>query len=196
MTARIILLGGASHVGKSTLATDMARHPGWRNLSTDSLARHPGRPWQTAPHVVPPHVVEHYRDLDVEALMQSVLHHYRAMWGTLVLPLIEREEGLVMEGSALLPEKVAPIVSTRVRAVWLVASDEVIEQRMKVESDYAARDEDARLLIDKFLARALAFNRFIAAEVARFDLTKIDVDLDTYGEELLLRVLETLDISA
>ncbi|NTE86583.1 hypothetical protein [Agrobacterium rubi] len=195
MAAKIVLIGGTSHAGKSTLAADIAMRLGWRCLSTDSLARHPGRPWQTAPHVVPPHVVEHYRDLELNALMQSVLRHYDSMWDVHILPLIERETELVMEGSALLPDTVAPLLCDHVRAVWLVASDAVIEHRMKAESDYALRDDDGRLLIDKFLSRALAFNRFIADEVARLKLVKIDIDLDGDGDDLSLRVLEWLRIS-
>ncbi len=195
MAAKIVLVGGTSHAGKSTLAADIAMRLGWRCLSTDSLARHPGRPWQTAHHVVPLHVVEHYRDLELNALMQSVLRHYDFMWDVHILPLIKHEAGLVMEGSALLPENIAPLLSDRVRAVWLVASDAVIERRVKAESDYALHDDDSRLLIDKFLSRALAFNRFIADEVTRLKLVKIDIDLDSDGDDLSLRVLEGLRIS-
>ena len=40
---RVILIGGSSHVGKSTLAQSLASKLGWRYISTDSLARHPGQ---------------------------------------------------------------------------------------------------------------------------------------------------------
>ncbi|MEL7245323.1 MAG: 2-phosphoglycerate kinase, partial [Cyanobacteria bacterium J06573_2] len=42
---RIILIGGSSHVGKSTLAQSLANKLNWNYISTDKLARHPGRPW-------------------------------------------------------------------------------------------------------------------------------------------------------
>ena len=42
---RVILIGGSSHTGKSTAAREIAGRLGWSHLSTDSLARHPGRPW-------------------------------------------------------------------------------------------------------------------------------------------------------
>jgi 2-phosphoglycerate kinase len=42
---RVILIGGSSHVGKSTLGQSLAAKLGWSYCSTDKLARHPGRPW-------------------------------------------------------------------------------------------------------------------------------------------------------
>ena len=46
---RVVLIGGSSHVGKSTLSEALAARMGWERLSTDSLALHPGRPWKPAP---------------------------------------------------------------------------------------------------------------------------------------------------
>ncbi len=184
MAARIILIGGTSHAGKSTLAAEMAQRLGWRCVSTDSLARHPGRPWRDGPDFVPPHVVEHYLDLSLDELMQSVLRHYDSMWDAHILPLINAPDRLVMEGSALLPERIAPLLSDEVRAVWLVGSDGLIERRIKAESDYENRDASGRVLIDTFTVRAQAFNRFIADEVARLKLPKIDVAAEDLSAQL------------
>ena len=74
---RVILIGGSSHVGKSTLAAALAAKLGWAQISTDKLARHPGRPWQPAQQQVPDHVAEHYLSLSVCALLEDVLHHYK-----------------------------------------------------------------------------------------------------------------------
>ena len=74
---KVILIGGASHVGKSTTAASLATSLGWKHISTDSLARHPGRPWKSAPEKVPDEVAEHYLSLSVDELIEDVLHHYR-----------------------------------------------------------------------------------------------------------------------
>ena len=50
---RVVLIGGTSHVGKSTASELLAGTLGWAHVSTDSLARHPGRPWKPAPEKVP-----------------------------------------------------------------------------------------------------------------------------------------------
>lgn len=69
---RVVLIGGTSHTGKSTVAKRIAEKIGATCVSTDSLARHPGRPWPAA-RDVPPHVVRHYLELGDHALITSVL---------------------------------------------------------------------------------------------------------------------------
>ncbi|WP_313058774.1 hypothetical protein [Agrobacterium cavarae] len=190
MTTRLFLIGGSSHAGKSTLGEAVANHFGCRCISTDSLAKHPGRPWRDPPEQPPPHVVEHYRDLALDQMLQSVLAHYRSMWGPLVLPLIESGERLVLEGSALLPELVSQLDMQNVRAIWLVAAEGVLERRITAESDYGSRDPDARFLIDKFAQRAVAFNRFVGEEASRLSLQKIEVGRETSVNEMLQLCLE------
>lgn len=190
MTTRLFLIGGSSHAGKSTLAEAVANHLGCRCISTDSLAKHPGRPWRDPPEQLPPHVVEHYRDLALDQMMQSVLAHYRSMWSPLVLPLIESGERLVLEGSALLPELVSQLDMQHVRAIWLVAAEGVLERRITAESNYGSRDPHARFLIDKFAQRAVAFNRFVGEEASRLSLQKIEVGRETSVNGLLQLCLE------
>jgi hypothetical protein len=168
----ILLIGGTSHVGKSTLARRLADRLGWDHRSTDYLKRHPGRPWRTPPDVVPPHVVEHYLGLDLDELMASVLAHYRSLWPQ-IEALIADADGLVLEGSALLPEIAS---STGAPAVWLIGNDALIEHRIRVESGYADAGPGQRRLIDKFIARSLAFNGLMRREVAWRGLAHILVE--------------------
>lgn len=74
---RLLLIGGASHVGKSTLAQSLASHLKWNCYSTDKLARHPGRPWQEGNKEIPQHVARYYEQLSADELIQDVLYHYR-----------------------------------------------------------------------------------------------------------------------
>lgn len=110
---RVVLIGGTSNVGKSTVAQAVADRLGFECLSTDRLARHPGRPRRTLGREVPVHVAEHYGSLTVDELITSVLDHYERLW-----PRIEElimahaaegsaRAGLVLEGSALWPVWVA-----------------------------------------------------------------------------------------
>jgi adenylate kinase family enzyme len=103
--SRIILIGGSSHVGKSTLAEFIAAKLGWQCISTDRLARHPGRPWKTDSAEIPSHVAEHYLSLSPDELIEDVLSHYKNLWPRIRSILTEHLDrsttGLVMEGSAL-----------------------------------------------------------------------------------------------
>ena len=109
---RVILIGGSSHTGKSTLSRSLAAKLGWSYRSTDKLARHPGRPWVGANgNAIPEYVAEHYRSRSVDALFFNVLSHYREN----VFPQVEAivhlsTECLILEGSALWPEFVANLV--------------------------------------------------------------------------------------
>lgn len=105
---RVILIGGPSHAGKSTLGRSLSAQLGWSYRSTDKLARHPGRPWVPANgKAIPDFVAEHYRTLAANALFLDVLSHYeKNVWSQVeaivhchVFDLLT--DCLIIEGSAL-----------------------------------------------------------------------------------------------
>jgi cytidylate kinase len=77
---RVVLIGGTSNTGKSTIARTLAERLGYEYASTDLLARHPGHPWRTTEREVPAAVAEHYGSLTVDELIGSVLAHYERLW--------------------------------------------------------------------------------------------------------------------
>ncbi len=181
---RVILVGGSSHVGKSTLGYSLAVKLGWDYLATDSMARHPGRPWISAKaKTIPEHVVEHYRTLSVEALLLDVLSHYEKN----VLPQIEvivrshavdqSKQCLVLEGSALYPRLVANLVMERkVKAVWLTASEQLFQKRIRQESNFDNVGENEKYLIQKFMARTLLYDKCMNEDVEDLGFTCINVE--------------------
>ncbi len=178
---RVILIGGSSHVGKSTLAQELADRLGWAYRATDQLARHPGRPWQTPPNSVPAHVATHYLSLSTEELVADVIRHYTDN----VWPLVEKmvtahvidpvRECLIMEGSALLPELVVTLQLDQVATIWLTADDELLARRIYRTSAYATKSTRERRMVDKFLERTQRFNQRIMRDVDRYGLNSINV---------------------
>jgi 2-phosphoglycerate kinase len=174
-TLRVALIGGASHAGKSTTARAVAARLGGEAISTDSLARHPGRPWPTPTWVVPEHVAEHYRTLTADELLADVLAHYGRMW-PMVRDLIETrvaDEGaapLVLEGSALWPELASTLDLPTVRAVWLTADDALFDARIRRESRHDEADPAGRQLIESFAARTRLYDEMMMAHVRRLGL--------------------------
>lgn len=175
------MIGGTSNTGKSTLAEALAGRLGSEYRSTDLLARHPGRPWRTPEREVPPHVAEHYATLGVDELIDSVLAHYERLW-----PRIEElvgghatGPGLVLEGSALWPERVATLAAPHAAAVWLTADETVLRARIRAGGRYDEATREERLLMDKFLARSLRYQELMVAAVDRLDLARVDVGTDT-----------------
>ena len=164
---KVILIGGTSHVGKSTLGQRLAEDLGWNYLSTDQLARHPGRPWKAGDREVPDEVVRHYMKLSLSELTNSVLLHYRSNVWPIVDAIVKSrlnnpfDLGLVFEGSAVLPDLYSMAEYPRVGAIWLTAADDLIAERIKLSSNYKAGSAAERRLVDAFLDRSIAFDRIV-----------------------------------
>lgn len=181
------MIFGTSHVGKSTLGGELGETLGWPTLSTDALARHPGRPWPK----VPGPVAEYYSRLTDETINWFLRVHHRNMW-----PLVRRmiddalreKRPLIFEGTALRPEFIAELTREKVLAIGLHANQTFLRDRMEAESLYFRQDAGARLLIDKFIARSLLDNEKIVETSSRHGLRLVNVanssDLDRLGEEL------------
>ncbi|MEU6355761.1 hypothetical protein ABZ896_41685 [Streptomyces sp. NPDC047072] len=177
---RVVLIGGTSNVGKSTVAQVVADRLEFAYLSTDGLARHPGRPWRTPEREVPAHVAEHYASLTVDELITSVLGHYDRLW-----PRIEElitahaaegggRKGLVLEGSALWPVRVASLRVPRTAAVWLTADNTLLRARIHAGGCYEAATDEERHLMDKFLARTERYQAHMIDAVDRLGLDRVD----------------------
>ncbi len=194
---RVILIGGSSHAGKTSLGQVLASRIGWRHISTDNLARHPGRPWKDKPDKVPEHVAEHYLSLSTEELFADVLRHYKNLWLDIeaMITLHANDpstDQLVMEGSALWPEFVAPMRLEKVAAIWLTASNHLFQSRIYNESNFeetAGRDQK---MIQKFLERTHLYNQRMLEAVKQFGLVSIDIETTSSLEELANRCLQEL----
>lgn len=196
---RVILIGGSSHVGKSTLARALAAELGCGCLSTDKLARHPGRPWSSGGWVPPPHVAPYYLALSADELMEDVLRHYRSLRPRILEAISARARGgtlgpLVMEGSALLPEIASSPMPGRVSAVWLTAGGDFLRRRILAAGGFDTAASGTRAAVLKFAERAAAFDALVRDEVSRLGLPSIDVRSVSTAEELLGRCLEILNL--
>ncbi|MFF1716483.1 hypothetical protein [Streptomyces sp. NPDC058268] len=192
---RVVLIGGTSHVGKSTVGQVVADRAGFEYRSTDRLARHPGRPWRTPDWEVPAHVAEHYRTLPVDELIASVLDHYERLWPRIQELITEYAAGqgvgggLVLEGSALWPDRVASLTAPHTAAVWLTAEESVVRARMYEGSRYTEAAAEEQHLIEKFLARTVRYQALMRTAVDRLGLDRIEADRGRSPEELADAVL-------
>ena len=187
----VVWIGGASLTGKSTLAALLAERLGFKILSTDGMAKHPGRPWRMSKRDVPAHVLEHYGTLSVDELVESVVEHYRGLQAqvrelTGLHGLDDSNPGLVLEGSALLPEQAPRLPS--LTTVWLTAEESVLHSRARVSSRYGEATDLDRRLVDQFVARAARYQELIIEAVDRLHLKRIDTssrDLTEVAETVL-----------
>ncbi|MBM7069828.1 hypothetical protein [Actibacterium sp. 188UL27-1] len=169
-----LLITGTSHVGKTTLARDMGRALGWAAISTDTLGRHPGRPWPTVR--VP--VAEYYASLSPETIQWFLKVHYQNMRPRLEQVIETRlADGarFVLEGSALRPEMIARYLGEGVMGVCLHASAVLLRRRIHGASGYDDLGPDHRVLVDAFLERSLRDSVDLMAEAQRCGLHCINV---------------------
>jgi 2-phosphoglycerate kinase len=195
---KLILIGGASHVGKSTLAQSLAAHLNWNYCSTDKMARHPGRPWQPKSTDIPKHVVEHYQLLSADRLIEDVIDHYHEnVWHSIEDIIISHvdnpsSEKMVIEGSALLPELVNTLKSDNISRIWLTASNEFLRQRIYTESQYETKSSFEQALIDKFWQRNCLLNDRIMDSVDRLGLVSFNVEQISIQDDSIDRFLSAV----
>ncbi|MGB3655384.1 MAG: 2-phosphoglycerate kinase [Rivularia sp. (in: cyanobacteria)] len=189
---RVILIGGSSHAGKSTLAQYLAAKLHWNYRSTDKLARHPGKPWiQANKKTIPEHVVEHYKNLSTEALFLDVISHYEKNVLPQVETIVRSEEYIILEGSALYPGLVKNLVNEKgVKAIWLAASEQLFRNRIYNQSNYDRVGENEKYLVQKFLNRTLLYNKRMMELVEQLGFISIDVESTSTVEELLYSSLQ------
>jgi 2-phosphoglycerate kinase len=194
---RVVLIGGASNVGKSALARALAEELGWRCVSTDNLAKHPGRPWRKTTGKVPDHVAEHYLSLKANELLESVILHHRKM-SPLVAEFVrstvkDASSGkMVLEGAALWPFITSGHHMTEVGAVWLTASPDTLRSRIYEGSGFITAGEQSRAMISRFLERTLLFDQKTLQLVVEGGCRVLDVDKYKTTEELVAATIDGL----
>ncbi len=154
---RCILITGTSHTGKSTLARRLSQQLGWKVISTDQLARHPGRPWPQ-PRL---QVAEYYTKLTPQTTFWFLKVHHENMWPQLegmIGTVAEKGQGLVMEGCALRPELMARLNTPDCLRVCLHDDPAELSARIHWASAYETRPPDIRACIDAFVERSLLDN--------------------------------------
>lgn len=187
---RVLLIGGTSHVGKSTLAQALASTLGWKLTSTDRLARHPGRPWATSSGPFPEHLAAHYLSLSIDELASEQSRHYQRLWPRIEALVTAHAAdagagGLIVEGSGVLPERVAALRTPNAAAVWLTASAAVLRDRIYAASRYCERTAEEKVMVDKFLGRTDRYNQLIVRAVDSHGLASIDTSAAPPISELI-----------
>ena len=171
----VVLIGGASHTGKSMIGRQLADRLGWAHVCTDDMARHPGRPWGDAPDAV----AELYRTVSAATLHWLLRIHHQNIWTSIELKLAEARLGarpIVLEGNALRPELLKRHVLPGTEAICLVGSDALLRDRIWTSSGYPETTEDHRRQIDAFVGRTLIDNRAMRDAANKNGILALSVD--------------------
>jgi hypothetical protein len=135
---------------------------------------------------VPPHVAHHYLSLSAEALVADVVRHYRRNVWPLIVDIVRgnTSERLILEGSAILPELTVTLEANQPAAIWLIASEALLTQRIHASSQYVTRTPRGRAMIDKFVRRTCRFNERIIHAIHQLGVLSLAVDAFSDEHEL------------
>ncbi|OOO26952.1 hypothetical protein BS627_08105 [Agrobacterium salinitolerans] len=179
-----ILIAGTSHVGKSTLAGLLSDRLRCEATSTDSLARHPGRPWPRVP--VP--VEEYYSQLSAETIHWFLKIHHQNIWPS-IRTMIDSRSGTgtpaIFEGAALRPELISPLLGEEVAGVFLHAGNDFLLERMRSHARYQDAAAEKRRIIDAFIERSLRENTDMLASAQEHRVPVVNVTQPRAFETLL-----------
>lgn len=170
----VILIGGASHVGKTRIAAQLAQRLGWRCVSTDDLGRHPGRPWESPTEAVQ----EMYQTLSPETLHWLLRIHHQNIWASIEQQLAEARIGglpIVLEGNALRPELMHQQMISGTRAVCLTAPEALLRDRIWTACGHDQAAPELRKQVRSFLGRSLIDNKVMSEAAQRHGVEVINV---------------------
>jgi 2-phosphoglycerate kinase len=183
-TLSTILIAGTSHVGKSTLAGLLSERLRCEAISTDSLARHPGRPWPG----IPAPVEEYYSQLSAETIHWFLKIHHQNIW-PLIRTMIDNRSGTgtpaIFEGAALRPELISPLLGSTVAGVFLHAGNDFLLERMRSHAQYEDATADRRRIMDAFIERSLRENNDMLTSAQEHHVPVVDVTQPQAFEILL-----------
>jgi len=172
---KVMLVGGAPGIGKTTLGRALAARLETTSLSTDDL--HAAAKAVTSPGSHPGiHVmarkpsVLYFTETPAEQLIADADAQHEAMW-----PAVEKVirnhlawgSPIVIDGWVLRPDWVAKLeLGDRVGQVWLVADPGVLEARERANPEFFSNSPDPARMLENFLARSRWFNALVESQAA------------------------------
>jgi len=178
---RVILIGGAPMSGKTTVARVLAAKLGYGCISTDDLgeAIRAVTAKDSHPHLHPMDgydYKEYYVTRSVEALITDISQEHRAMWPAVQSVICKHAtwgEPTVMEGWSLWPEWVTQLQLPSVHALWFVAQEETLHERLLQAAEFYGGASDEETMIRHYLARSVWYNARLKEAVNEFALPSI-----------------------
>jgi 2-phosphoglycerate kinase len=192
-------IGGATRSGKSTVARRLAAEHGLRLHEIEPYSRYLAR---STPDEAP--LLHAFVAMDMDErwlnrhprVMRDTFHGFHGESFPLVLAdllALKRSSPVLVEGFSLRPRLVAPLLSHRHQAVWLVAT--AAFRRAKTTYDIAQKTSNPPLAQENLLERDRLFAEDVVRETAALGLPVLEVDVGTSVDELTTRVSAALALS-
>jgi 2-phosphoglycerate kinase len=183
-TSKVIYIGGAPMLGKTTAARLLACRLGYSSISADDIGVAVGAVIERSRP--PIDYREYYVVNSVQALIQDLNEAHERQWPAL-RAVIHRHETwdhpLVIEGYALRPAYVHALTGD-VDGVFMLAEEGLIKERVRA-SDFSQGASNVELMIERYCQRSFWYNTMLREQVARLGLKALEVTDDMGPEEVV-----------
>lgn len=179
-------------IGKSTVARKISSIYELQNLSTDDI----GEMLQTVADINPMkdrNYLDYYENVDVDIQIKDLQEYHQRM-ADAILKMVHIHSNwghsLVMEGYAIYPE--IKINSCNVDAIWLIASEDLLVERLNQSKAFQSASDKAR---NNYLKRSLWHNQFLEEQCKLHNRKYIKIDGTEAVEEIVETIINRIDIS-
>ena len=179
----VILIGGAPLVGTAEVARKIAAQWEYGCLSTDDLIQ-AVRAVTTSQSHPQFHLLQqkdhrqYFITNTVNRLATDLRYQNESVWPTIKKVIehhIEEGTGIVIEGWALLPDKIAKLELSRISSLWLVADEAFFQRQVQQEQAFFETGSMEDVFARKFAARSATINENIrkTADVHNLPIVEI-----------------------
>lgn len=197
-----VWIGGSPCAGKSTISRMLAHEYGLIVYETDPLESRPA----TASQPTKQHLQSLTPDqLWLRPIAEQVATELEYCREELALAIEELRElpgspKILVEGTALVPQGVVPLLTRPHQAIWLVPTPEFQRQHYPTRGDWphkvAAATSDPPRAFELWMERDVRYGRIITAMAHQMDQVVIEVDGSRTAEECCAVVAEYLGLEA
>jgi 2-phosphoglycerate kinase len=196
-------IGGGSGAGKSTVAGRLAHEHGLALYHTEPFSKYVGRADAADVPLLQGFMAmsmdERWVDRTPEVMFRTFHGFHGEGFGLVVEDLLalSAEPPVLTEGFSLLPRLVAPLLTHRRQAVWLLPTPDFRRAAFESRGSTWAipnRTSDPERALTNLLARDRLFTEMVRREAESLDLQIVDVDGHLTVDELVREVGEALDL--
>jgi len=198
---KVIYLGGAPMVGKTTIARIVASRLHYDCVSTDDIGAAIASVTELASHPAFHYMGdrdfrEYYVSSSMDDLIRDANNQHEALWPAL-LTLFRNHStwgtAAIIEGWALRPDHVSQL-SGDIAGLFLLADDCLVEERVRA-SDFSVGASDEEMMIRRYLERSLWYSAHIRDQVERLGLRSIPISPEMRPREIADQCMRVLGVN-
>jgi 2-phosphoglycerate kinase len=193
----VLIIGGAPLVGTAEVARKIAARWEYGCLSTDDLIQ-AVRAVTTSQSHPQFHLLQqkdhrqYFITHTVNRLATDLQYQNESVWPTVKKVIehhIEAGTGIVIEGWALLPDRIAKLELPRISSLWLMADEAFFQRQVQQEHDFFKTGPMEDVFARKFAARSTTINENIRKAADVYNLPIIEIIQDDTIENITDRSL-------